>query len=235
MLPGYTVYDLTQPLTDASPAYDPNDFFNLQTTLDYEQCMTATKFRVQKITMPLGVGTHMDAAAHAHPGAKTIEQYPIQELFFPLCIVDCRDVCNTQELIINPKHIHNFEALYGTIPARSFVYLYTGWATYWTNAHTYCNQQPHGNMHIPTAHQDTINLLQKRSIAGLGIDTLSPDQAPAFYAHANLLDNGCIIVENLATPNKAIPNVGAHIGIIPLPITGATESPVRAIAFVHER
>ncbi len=228
----WVLIDLTQTTTPQSPGYETTSVYEIRTTLDYDQCKSRVKFRVQQITMPLGFGTHLDAPAHANVKGKTIDQLALEDLFLPLVIIDCTTKVNQDHLQLKAHTILAFEKKHGKIPAQSFVYFYTGWAQNWNTPEKYRNEQTDKSIFYPTLSQESIDLLVARNISAVGIDTLSPDNAPEFYAHEQLLSRGILIVENIAQPPSKVPATGAFIGIFPLKIAGITESPIRLIAFV---
>lgn len=230
----WKLIDLTQTITPTSPAYESHEKCILTTTLDYKACTTATKFKVQKITMPLGMGTHLDTPAHTNELGKTIEKIPLHDLFLPLIIIDCSNAHSRKNLKITVEDIKKFELIHGPIPKKSFIYLFTGWAQYWKNPKKYRNEQQDKTLLHPTITKEVIDQLIKYKAKAIGIDTLSPDSTQDFYAHQKLLSANIMIVENLAAP-KHVPETGAHIGIFPIKIAHTTESPIRAIAFVKKQ
>ena len=75
-------------------------------------------------------------------------------------------------------------------------------------------------------------VLKKREIAGLVIDTPSPDKPEDGYpVHSLLLGANKYIVEN-ATNLKLLPINGAFILALPLKIKDGIEAPVRLIGLV---
>ncbi len=228
----WNLIDLTQTITPASTGYEEDDACTITTTLDYQECQTTTKFRVQNISMPLGMGTHIDAPAHAHRQKPTIEKLSPQDLFFPLIIINSTTTI-TKELEITTNTIHEFEGNHGAIPSGCFVYMYTGWAQYWDQP-KYRNKKDNGTTHYPTLSKNAVDLLVARNIGALGIDTLSPDKSPDFYTHEQLLSRNIPIIENLAEPN-GVTSTGNFVGVFPLKIMHATESPARVIAFVKNK
>jgi len=114
---------------------------------------------------------------------------------------------------------------YGKISANSFVIVHTSWSRYWNNPTQYRNQ-----LQFPSVSVDAAEFLLKRNIAGLGIDTLSPDtEKSGFPVHQLLLSSGKIIIENMNNTDRLKP-VGAYLIALPINVSGATESPVRVIA-----
>ncbi len=80
----YKLIDLTQTLSEETPSWDGGCGFNHNIKLDYDECDSATKFRVGQIKMHAGIGTHIDAPSHCIPGAATVEQVPLDTLIAPL-------------------------------------------------------------------------------------------------------------------------------------------------------
>ena len=69
---------------------------------------------------------------------------------------------------------------------------------------------------------------------GIGVDTLSPDTGKqGFPVHDIFLGAGKYLVENIAN-SESLPNVGAHILVLPLKIQGGTEAPVRLVGLVEK-
>jgi kynurenine formamidase len=75
-------------------------------------------------------------------------------------------------------------------------------------------------------------MLLQRSIAGIGIDTLSCDRGDqGFPVHRIILGAGKYLVENIANA-KELPPTGGRILVLPLKLEHGTEAPVRLVAFV---
>jgi len=75
-------------------------------------------------------------------------------------------------------------------------------------------------------------MLLERSIAGIGIDTLSCDRGDqGFPVHRVILGAGKYLVENIANA-KELPPTGGRILVLPLKLKHGTEAPVRLVAFV---
>lgn len=108
-----------------------------------------------------------------------------------------------------------------------FVLFYTGWEKHWPNPEKYRN-----NLVFPSISAHVAQLLLERNIAGIGIDTLSPDTADSGYpVHQLLLQAGKYIIENVANAHS-LPPIGAWTLALPWKIINATESPVQLIGLV---
>ena len=124
----------------------------------------------------------------------------------------------------------NFEKIYGQIPVRSVVLGNTGWSRYWKTPEKYRGKEEYPV--TPTIHPGVGELLIKRNIAGIGIDTLNPDPFGGEYPlHVQLLGADKFILENLTNLDK-LPKKGAYLIALPLKIARGTEIPMRAIALI---
>lgn len=218
--------DLTHTLSATTPFWDGSCGFTLSINGDYTECTPPDLFRTQKIQMNAGIGTHMDAPAHCIPGARTIESLNLEELIVDCVVIHLRDSVDENYLIM-PSSIEEFEKEYGKIPAHSFVIFYTGWEKYWNDQDKYIN-----NHNFPAVDVSTAKLLLERDIAGLGIDTLSPDTGKnGFGVHQAILGAGKYLVENIANA-KLLPPTGAKIAVLPMKIEGGTEAPIRLVGFI---
>lgn len=218
--------DLTHTLSSSTPYWDGSCGFTLTTDTDYADCIPPNIFRTQKINMCAGVGTHMDAPAHGVPGGKTIEKLPVTDLVSD-CIVIRVDQEAHETYVIMPSVIELFEKYNGVIPPNSFVIFYTGWDQHWSTPEKFIN-----DYRFPSVDVSTAELLLKRGIAGLGIDTLSCDTGKnGFPVHRAVLGEGKYLVENVANANL-LPPTGAKSLVLPMKIEGGTEAPIRLIALV---
>lgn len=218
--------DLTHSLSENVPGWDSSYKFKLELSTDYSDCVAPDLFRTQKIITPLSMGTHIDAPAHVVPGGRTIEQLSLNELIVNCCVVDVGQVVS-ENYVVMPEVVNNFEKKFGQIVNNSFVIFHTGWGQYWNNSEKYRN-----NYSFPSIHETTAELLLQRNITGLGTDTLSCDTGKVgFPTHRIILGADKYLVENLNNTHL-LPAVGFEIAILPTKIQGATESPVRALAIL---
>lgn len=222
----FKLIDLTHPLTASIPSWDNTCDFKHTTDVDYADCTTEVKFKVQSVHMPAGIGTHMDAPAHCHPKGKTIDAIALQDCLAPCIVIDISErahetyECSVQDIL-------DFEKQYQPIQSGDFVIIYTGWARYWASPEQYRN-----NLQFPSVSKKAASLLIERDIAGLGIDTLSPDTAKSGYpVHQIILNQGKYLIENIANAHL-LPPTGGYILAAPLFISDGTEAPIRLIGFV---
>lgn len=224
----YKLIDLTHPLQEKVPSWDMSCGFSHINSLDYGDCDTEAKFRVQHINTPLGIGTHMDAPAHCDPLGKTIEKIALQECIAQCVVIDISHKihenyrCSVQDIL-------NFEKKYRQIKSNDFVIFLTGWSKHWEFPEQYRN-----NLVFPTVSKEAAELLIHREVKGVGIDTLSPDIPESGYpVHQIMLGNGKYLIENIANAYM-LPPVGSYLLFAPLLIVGGTEAPVRLIGLIKK-
>lgn len=226
MLEHFRIIDLTQPLFADAPTWEGSCGFCLELAEDYEQL-----FRVNRLKMNAGVGTHMDAPCHFVKGGLSIDQMQVTEFITPLCLIDVSSKVDA-DYEISIDDIEIYERMYGCIPKGSVVIAYTGWSRFWTNATAYRNEDAKGQMHFPAFSSKAAEVLITRDVAGIAIDTLSPDCLDlSFNVHKILLGNGKYIIENIGDCSQ-IPAKGAYLIALPLKIQNSSESPLRVVALI---
>lgn len=222
----YRAVDLTHQVAKNSPCWEGGCGFEHTIGLDYDDCDTAVKFCVQQIKMDAGIGTHIDAPAHCFKEAKTVEAIPLDDLIAPLVCIDVSSQI-FPDFKLSRDNILNFEKKYGVIPSHCFVIIHTGWSQYWNHPEKYRNQH-----RFPSIADSAAELLLKRDVVGIGVDTLSPDvPSSGFPVHRLILGAGKYIVENVANAEK-MPAIGSYVLTMPMNFKGLTESPVRMLGLV---
>lgn len=222
----FKLIDLTHPLSSTMPSWNGSCGFSLEIKKDYDKL-----FRVQQIKMHAGIGTHMDAPSHRFAGGLSIDEIPLEQLITPICLIDVSRVAGA-DYEVSVEDVKEYEKRHGLIPQNALVVAYTGWSRFWTNTAAYRNVDTDGNMHFPAFSAESAELLLKRDIAGIAIDTLSPDCSDAdFKVHKLILGKGKYIIENLANGSQILPR-GSYAISLPLRAHGATEAPVRIICLI---
>lgn len=223
------IIDLTHTISKNVPTWSGKQGFDEQIHLTCKD-----GFCVKSYTMSASLGTHMDAPSHVIERAQTIDELKPEMLVAPGCVIDVSDkVQNNADYAVSVEDILGFEEKYGKIPENSIVFALTGWDQYWDNSAQYRNVDKNGIMHFPGFSADTAQLLIERNVAGIGIDTFSPDPGAlgSFPVHQIMLSAGKFIIENL-TNLKSLPATGSQIIALPLKIKDGAESPARVIAII---
>lgn len=227
LLKSHTLVDLTHSLHEGVPTWSGGCGFRLEKKVDYAQGLL-----VHSVKSHAGVGTHMDSPSHFIPGGANIGQIPLQQCFVPACVLDLREKMDS-DLFVSPQDIETYEGRYGKIPPNALVIARTGWEAFWNTPGRYRNPDSGGKMHFPGFSEAAAKALIQRNIAGIGIDTLSPDgsNVERFPVHLAILGAGKYILENLAHLDR-IPPAGAYAICLPPKARDATESIVRVAALV---
>lgn len=217
----YKIIDLTHPLHPEIPTWNGSCGFCLEIKKDYDRL-----FRVQQIKMHAGVGTHMDAPSHRFEKGASIAEIPLEQLIATVALLDVSPKAGA-DYLFSVEDLEEYEAAHGRIEPHSLAIVFTGWCRFWNNPEAYRNQ-----MHFPAVSREAAELLLKRDIAGLAIDTLSPDCLDAeFPVHKLLLGAGKYIIENIADCS-GVPPKGSFAIALPIAAQDATEAPIRIVALV---
>ena len=181
------------------------------------------RFKVQGIQMDAGVGTHMDSPAHLRGTGLSVDRLPLEQLVAPCRVLDVSDRA-LEDYFLEPADLLAHETLSGRIPAESVVLIRTGWDRFWDRPELYRN-----GLVFPSVSEAAAELLLKRGVVGLGIDTLSPDRGDSAYpVHRLFLGAGKYLLENVANLDR-MPEAGADLWALPLAIQGGTEAPLRLV------
>jgi len=223
----YKLIDLTHALEESIPAWNGGCGFNHDFHIDYADCDGEEKFRVMKIKMHAGIGTHMDAPSHCIPGGKCIHDFAVNDLIMPCAVVNVASKCH-ERYSLSVQDLVDFESSFGTISKGVCVMVKTGWSKFWNEASRY-----HNNHVFPSVSLGAAEFLLERGVSAIGIDTLSPDRPEdGFKVHQAFLGAGKIIIENVANLGS-MPPVGAYVMALPMKIKDGTEAPLRLVGLIE--
>lgn len=223
----YKIIDLTHALDSSIPTWNGGCGFNHDVHIDYSDCQGADKFRVMKVKMHAGIGTHMDAPSHCIPGGRFIHDFEVNNLIMSCVVIDVSDQCH-ERYSLSAQDIADFENKHGKIAGGSCVFVKTGWSKFW---HT--PLQYHNNHVFPSVSPDAAELLLERGVRAIGIDTLSPDRPEdGFNVHKIFLGADKIIIENVANLVR-LPPTGGFCLVLPIKIKDGTEAPVRLVGLIE--
>jgi kynurenine formamidase len=183
-------------------------------------------------------GTHMDAPVHFAEGGASVAQVPVTAGIGPLVRVDVSpQAARDADYRLTRADLTAWEQAHGRIPKGAIVVMYSGWGARWPDAKRYLGTDVAGdvaNLHIPGLSREAAEwLVKEREIAGIGVDTPSIDYGPStdFIVHRVINGAGKPGFENLAHLDK-VPNAGATLIALPIPIEGGSGGPMRAIAIL---
>jgi kynurenine formamidase len=190
------------------------------------------KFSAATLFLAMGdhAGTHVDAPCHfdARPGAKSIDQMPLENFFTEavcldlshkplksdISIADLEKAIEVAKVEIKPKdtvllHMDFFRRCYGT-------------DAYLTD--------------FPGLTKESATWLGKKDITMFGVEAVSPGRTGRnnFEVHHVCRDLGFTHMEGLVNLDKLVGKGRFRFIGFPLKIKGGTASPIRAVAWLND-
>jgi arylformamidase len=177
-------------------------------------------WRVTQLHIGTHIGTHIDAASHYISHGKTISQYPPERFLLPGIVVPASGL-NDDE----PIDVNTFDSYLTAFPAHGALLIHTGWDRHWKTDRY---------LRHPYLTPEATQFLVDAGASIIGIDALNVDSTvqETDHAHAALLGNDILIVENLTLLHQLSPGVVYQFSFLPLALSGLDGSPVRAIAWI---
>jgi kynurenine formamidase len=223
------VIDLSQTLEEHMPNFPTHSKFFHNLWSSYQLGGRSLSYQLQ---VHEHNGTHVDAPVHfvsdRNPQAhKTIEQIEPGHLIGRGVRLDCRGLKGGD--YVSAAFIKDWESQHGGIEAGDIVLFNFGWSEHW-------GLPPDNRRYLddwPGVGLDAAKYLVGKSVAAIGVDSLSPDPPAALDdhpAHPLLLEKEVLIIENLTRLDE-LPDFFLFVAL-PLKIRQGSGSPVRAIALV---
>jgi len=224
------IVDLTHVLGPDLP-----DFHEGSVAFTYDSIYTVKKdgYAGGKFCTPEHYGTHIDAPSHFIDEGASVDQISADSLIRPCVVIDVRDeVKQNSDYQLTVDKIKSFETG-GKIPPGSIVLLLTGWEDRWSSPKEYRNADATGTMRFPSFSPEAAAYLADRSVAALGVDTISADYglSKTYGVHHLALSKGIFLIENLNNLDK-LPARNALLFCGVLPIKNGTGAPARILAVV---
>jgi kynurenine formamidase len=240
------VIDLTAPLSASTPVLKlPEPFsntvpFTLHEISRYDERGPAWYWN--DISTGEHTGTHFDAPVHWVTGrdGQDVSQVPLTRLIAPAAVLDFSDrAAADADFLLEVDHIKEWEGQHGALPAGGWLLYRTGWDTRSGDQDRFLNANETGP-HTPGVSVECARwLAEEAPVIGFGVETVGTDAGtahsfdPPFPCHSSLLGAGkygLTQLQNLAL----LPPQGAMVIVLPLPITGGSGSPCRALALVEQ-
>jgi kynurenine formamidase len=223
------VVDLTQALEEHIPNYPTHSkfFHNL-----WGSYWHGGRSLTYELIMNEHNGTHVDAPAHFISDAKpeahiTIDRIPLTRLMGRGVRLDCRGMQEGD--YVSRDFVTSWEAAHGALEGGDIVLFNFGWSAHW-------GLRPHNQRYLedwPGVSMEAAEYLLAKSVAVIGVDTLSPDPPKALQTnpiHPVVLEKQLLIIENL-TNLERLPDFFLFLAF-PLKIRAGSGSPTRAVALV---
>ncbi len=239
------VIDLTAPLDSGTPVIRlPEPFGNTQSFALHEISRYDERgpaWYWNNIATGEHTGTHFDAPVHWATGrdGDDISQVPVARLIAPAVVLDFSgQAAADPDFLLEIEQVKEWESGHGPLPDGGWLLYRTGWDARSHDQTAFLNANDSGP-HTPGISVECAQWLARDTgILGLGVETVGTDAGaahsfdPPFPCHASLLGAGkygLTQLQNLAR----LPVTGAVVIAGPLPITGGSGSPCRAIALVE--
>ena len=224
------VVDLTHVLHEDMPFWPGTAPFVIERLVDYDQ-----GYRMHRFSLWENIGTHVDAPAHFIEGRHSVNELGMNDLVVPVAVIKVQDqAARNSDYQLSVEDVLSWEEQNGRIRPRSLVVMNTGWYKKFHDPEAYVNQDETGVLHFPGVSVAAAQLLVKRDVAGIGIDTLSLDagNALSFPVHSIMLGAGKFQVENMNNLD-ALPVTGAVAVIGVLPVKDGSQAQARIFAFME--
>jgi kynurenine formamidase len=239
------VIDLTAPLSSTTPVIRlPEPFGNTATFALHEISRYDDRgpaWYWNDITTGEHTGTHFDAPVHWVTGrdGEDVSQVPLPRLIAPAVVLDFSEQAAADpDFLLEVEHVKEWEAEHGPLPDGGWLLYRTGWDERSGDQERFLNASETGP-HTPGMSVACARwLAEEAPVIGLGVETVGTDAGtahsfdPPFPCHASLLGAGkygLTQLQNLAR----LPARGVVLMVMPLPITGGSGSPCRALALVE--
>jgi kynurenine formamidase len=238
------VVDLTAPLSDRTPIIQlPPPFaqtarFELEEISRFDDRGPAWYWN--NVRTGEHTGTHFDAPAHWITGrdGEDVATVPARKLVGPVAVLDLSEqVASDPDFLLEVDHVREWEKTHGPLPAGGWLLYRTGWDARSASQADFLNADETGP-HTPGVSPGCARwLAEEAPVLGLGVETVGTDAGaahsfdPPFPCHAAMLGAGkygLTQLQNLAQ----LPPAGVVLIVTPLPITGGSGSPCRALALV---
>lgn len=221
------IVDLTHRLTRAF-AFTPGRL----TMEPVEGSGTAAGMRLNRLSIVEHTGTHLDAPRHFSPEGRSVGDLPITDLVVPLAVIDIRAKRQLdRDARVEPEDLAAWEKRHGGFPAGCCIAMLSGWDPL-AEMSRFAALPPEERHKSPGFSQAAVDLLLKRDVRGIAVDTLSLDAGramPAYPVHQSWLRSGRWGLEAVANLDHAPPS-GAIVFVGAPPVADATGIPIRAMA-----
>jgi kynurenine formamidase len=210
-------------------------------TVCYDWGKPMLECQIQTFKFPGQFGTHIDFPGHFIKDAALSNDYGVQNMMYPLCVIDITEkVAEDVHYAVTVDDIKAYEAAYGPIPEGAFVALRTDWYKRWPDMNAFANLDEEGGEHCPGWSMEALRYIYEvRGAAANGHETLDTDASMLAVAAEDLaceryvLESGKIQVEVLRNLDQ-VPAAGAILVAAWLRIEGANGLPVRVWAICQD-
>jgi kynurenine formamidase len=240
------VIDLTQTLRPSTPViqlppnFAPTKPLSVEEISRYDDRGPAWYWN--NLAMGEHTGTHFDAPIHWVTGKDfgdgATDTIDVRRFVAPAVVIDLSKECAANEkFLLEPEHVHAFEAKHGRIPKGAWVLMRSDWSKR-TDPAAFLNLKEDGpNVPGPSAAAVKF-LVTEREVNGFGVEAVGTDAGqafafePAFPAHTLMHGANKFGLASLCNLDQ-LPPVGSILIAAPLKIENGSGSPLRVLALVQ--
>jgi kynurenine formamidase len=185
-------------------------------------------FQNEQIVLSGHTGTHMDAQLHAMPDGADVAAVDLNDCVGPATKLDLRRYCGPRASLTGANLD---EALGINLEVKPILLIDTGWSEH---AQSDSREYYRNSMGLD---QSAVDWIRARGVTCVGIDAPSVDSPSALNAPAHMDffrgDRVIVVIENLRNLGTIPRDVPLFIAA-PLPLEGASGSPLRALAVLED-
>lgn len=189
---------------------------------------------IQTFQFPGQFGTHIDFPGHFIKDAPLSEDFGVDHMMYPLCVIDITDkVAQDPHYAVTVNDIKDWEAKYGSIPDSAFVALRTDWSKNWPSMDALSGLAEDGSENFPGWSLAALKYIyEERNAAANGHETLDTDASAEAARFGDLaceryvLSKGKLQIEVLCNLDQVAP-AGAILFAAWPRFEGATGLPAR--------
>lgn len=230
----YVWVDLTHDLSSKTPHW--NGWEDLRETVKAD--LDSSLFDAHEYTTVGQYGTHVDAPCHMVKGGRTLDQIDVDEMVYPLCVIDKSDeVAKNVDYSLTKQDVLDFEKKYGRIPKGAMVFFKSDWSK--REPSTMDNLDENGQRHFPGWSLDAVKfLVEEREIGSIGHET-SDTEAPILSEKSDyeveyyILAQDKIQIELVKGLDK-LPAVGGLVFCTFPKVSGGSGFPARCFALIPQ-
>jgi len=207
------IIDLTHTINEEMSVYPGNPKLSLKEVSTFK----IDGYSVLEIKTITHNGTHIDAPFHMVEGAKTLDEFPLDNFLGKAAVISVEGKKD-----ISLQFLRTFEKI---ISKAEFILFYSGWSKKW-NKKSYFGA-------YPVLTEEAAKWLTKFKLKAIGFDYISIDPVTStdMKLHKIVLSKEICILENLNNLDR-LPETLFDFYCVPLKIEHADGSPVRAFAII---
>jgi kynurenine formamidase len=229
---GFTkVVFLSHVIDDGSPVFPGDPPVQIRAVATIER----DGFYLQSLAFGEQSGTHWAAPAHFNPGQAAADELDPGDFFHSAVVLDARAAAaEDADFALGVEQIRQWEAAFGPIPPDSAVIMWTGFEDRWDDPPSYLNQDAAGRLHYPGFGAEAARwLVEHRSVAALGIDTMGidPGADDTYGANRVLLSDHRLHLENLCGLSE-MPPAGGWIIVGGIRVRAGSGSPATVFGLI---